>query len=78
MSLDVVVMPRAESDLRRSMEWWAKNRDAEQAGFALVLTRSRDVNPLPNNPRHFVDYFSPEEHFVNVAHMQHVDDAAEI
>ena len=32
MSLDVVVMPRAESDLRQSTEWWANNRDAEQAG----------------------------------------------
>ena len=31
MSLDVLVMPRAEKDLRQSTQWWTEHRDAEQA-----------------------------------------------
>lgn len=32
MSLPVVVMPRAEHDLRESTAWWAENRSTELAG----------------------------------------------
>ena len=32
MNLDVVVMPRAERDLRESTKWWAENRSPVQAG----------------------------------------------
>ncbi|REJ67483.1 MAG: type II toxin-antitoxin system RelE/ParE family toxin [Planctomycetota bacterium] len=32
MSLSVVVMPRAEADLREIANWWATNRSSEQAG----------------------------------------------
>ena len=31
MSLDVIVMPRAERDLRESTKWWTENRSSEQA-----------------------------------------------
>ena len=61
MSLDVIVTPRAEDDLRQSTQWWAENRDPEQAGrwwYGILekiesLAENPDRCPLAReNPKH--------------------------
>ena len=40
-----------------------------------VLFSCRDaLRPLTDNSRQLIEHFSPEEHFVDVAHVQHVND----
>lgn len=50
MSLSVIIMPRAEKDLRQSTSWWARNRSVEQAGrwWDGILAA---IESLAKNPR---------------------------
>jgi len=54
-------------------------RAASRAAQATTGFRSlRQGNPFLDDPGHFSDYLSAKKHFVNIAHVEHIDDTAKI